>query len=121
MKIVRFDLPYPRVTEDDIQDVLSPERRDPVLKKKHLSNHKPIICDIVVADNGYLWLKKGEHIRNRNVEEPITYMIIDDRGEYLADQTLPIALEAVKDGNVYGFLTREDGVKIYKRYVLRKL
>jgi len=121
---LQFDLPNPPVTSEDVTIVLERYNRpdEPaMLEKHHLPEIKPVICNLVEADNGYLWLKKGEFMVDHSGKSPITYMVIDEKGEYIGDQELPFSLSKIKDGFAYGFMTNEDDLRIFKRYKLTQL
>ncbi len=89
------------------------------IKDRHFPDYKPHACDFIVDDNRNIWLRKGKDYYNFG-KEPTTYIIIDENGEYIADQILPIRLSVVKNNHAYGFIMTEDDLRIFKRYKLIK-
>jgi len=84
-------------------------------------DNKPAVCDIVVDDNNLIWLRRRDTYRpygSTFIDKKFTYIILDQDGEYLSDQVLPVKLSTVKDGHAYGFLKTEDGFSVFKKYQL---
>ncbi len=121
-RIIELDLPEPPVTHEDINRLIerrSRPGRPAVIKSNHFPSVKPVVCENIVDDRGWLWLKKGEDFHSSG-KEPNTYLIIDEKGEYVADQILPMKLSAVSNNHAYGFTMTEDDLKIFKRYQLNR-
>lgn len=112
-----LDLPKLPVTineKDSIKSLGFYKRMGVKIKNSHIPLSKPLVCDMVISDDGYIWLKHGNEINIYN-KTMITYRILDPKGEYLCDQILPLDLKEIKERQAYGFERNEDGLLIFKR------
>jgi hypothetical protein len=119
---ILLDIQRQSITQEERENIKAAHNRpnNPFqLKDSHFPDYKPLACDFIVDDNRNIWLKKGDETYNYG-KEPITYMILDKQGEYIADQTLPMNLSEVKNGYAYGFFVTEDDLRIFKRYKLKR-
>jgi hypothetical protein len=120
-KIIKFDINGKKISREEKNKILSRRkiRARNLINKVGLPERKPLISNIVIDDKKFLWLKKGDVKLIPDVEiNNYSYMIINPDGKYIADQNLPIELEFVKKDQIYGYLTNEDGLRIFKRYKL---
>jgi len=83
------------------------------IKDRHIPTNKPIVCDMLISDDGYMWLKHGKEV-DKYGQKSITYRLLDQKGEYLCDQIMPLEISEISNGNVYGFAYDKDGMKILK-------
>ena len=90
------------------QKVGTPERR-------------PLIYDIVIDDTERLWLKQGDTfgLSSSDITQ-YEYIILNNQGNLIATQKLPIDLKVVKNNFAYGFVTDENDLRIFKKYRLYK-
>jgi hypothetical protein len=121
-KIIKLDFKGPKISSEEKDKNLYKED-DPRFKKLArlvgTPERRPAVCDIVVDDQNRLWLKKGDiyGISASEISEYV-YWIVNDRGEYIAEQKLPIDLKMVKNNQAFGFETDEDYLRIFKRFSL---
>lgn len=122
-KAVKLDYPGPVVSGEEKEKFRSswPDEYQPLIRKTVLPDIKPFVYDIIPDDSGNLWLNKGEtfYVDRSEVNE-FKYMIIDEKGKYIADQVFPIELLEINNGFAYGFKVMENGLKIFKKYRLLK-
>ncbi|MCP4724833.1 MAG: hypothetical protein GY863_07345 [bacterium] len=127
LKIIRFYLPESETIEIEKDAIIkkyegygNPVFND-LLDIIGIPDNKPILCNILVDETGRIWLQKGDTFWDRSykgIGADYTYYLLNSEGEFIGEQKLPVRLSAVKDGNAYGFLTNEEGFKVFKRYKL---
>lgn len=83
-----------------------------------LPEMKPAFTDLVVADDGRLWVE-----RPAKTAEPdtTTWWVLDPAPKAIQEVQLPseVAIEVVQDGTVYGTTTTENGAPAVVRYRVR--
>ncbi|MFC1726016.1 hypothetical protein ACFL4T_10350 [candidate division KSB1 bacterium] len=122
IKAIKLNFQGTEVTNEEIEKYFSnwPEEYAKLARKVDLPDRKPFVYDIIVDNTGKLWLNKGGTfgVNPSEVDEYI-YIVIDEKGKYVADQVVPVKLIKVMNGFAYGFQVKEDGLKIFKKYRLR--
>ncbi|MBN2414543.1 hypothetical protein JXO52_01810 [bacterium] len=119
-KMIVLDLPDLPVTAQE-RDTLTSQnwfkRMAANVGAGFIPDRKPLCCEIVVSDDGFIWLKHGRDMMT-NGKAAFTYRLLSPEGEYLCDQPLPIDLKAVDRENAYGFERTTDGLAVFKRLKL---
>jgi hypothetical protein len=120
IRIITFNMLGEKVTLKEFNEVFTGEHLPENYRKNNLKaglpERKPIIAKMIIDDLGQLWLLKGECIYARS---NFVYMIISVNGEYIAEQTLPIKINTIKNGYAYGYYISEDIRRVYKKYSLK--
>ena len=117
--IVSVSAPSVPVTAAERDSVLSGiDAEIRPLIEAEFPNSKPAFTDLVVTDDGRLWVRRP---KSGPVAETVVWWILDPDTKTIHEVQLPPAVdvEVVQDGNAYGTTTTEEGAPAVVRYRIR--
>ncbi|MFC1563530.1 hypothetical protein ACFL6G_01280 [candidate division KSB1 bacterium] len=127
LKITRINMPESKTTDEE-KDAITKKYEgyggefSELLKIIGIPDTKPGLCDILLDDNDQVWLQKGDTFRDYSypgVDNEYTYVILDNGGNCIGEQVLPVKVDIVKNEQAYGFMKNEEGFRVFKRYRLK--
>lgn len=105
------------VTDADRDSALAPIERDDIRQQfaDAMPETKPAFTDLVVADNGRLWVRRPPQEADADT---VPWWILDPDTKTIHQVRLPrdVQLEVVRGGHVYGTTTTERGAPALVRY-----
>jgi len=116
------DVPAPPVplTDADRDSALAAIGNDPMRQAvaKALPNTKPAFADLVVAEDGRLWVKRPTETAEADTT---AWWILNPASKTIQEVRLPseVDVEVVQDGRVYGTTETETGAPAVVRYQIK--
>lgn len=84
-----------------------------------LPDTKPAFTDLVVADDGQLWVQRPAEGPNL---ERVPWWVLDPETKTIYETRVPrdVEVHVVRDGRLYGTTTTEDGAPVLVRYTIQR-